>query len=131
MSGTPYPQTRNSGHWDEDRIFSHDPEIDETVRKYFRNHDKCPHGDKDAIFALELHMFKSRNVLIKDRRGELVAGLRSSMKIKISSVYRWIGMIFSPSDSWGILHTGENRILSREDTTLIDAGEYLVIGDSE
>jgi hypothetical protein len=131
MSGTPYPQTRNSGRWDEEFIFSQDIEIDNTVRSYFRRHNECPHGDNDAIFPLELGMFKSRDVLIKNGSGEVIAGLRSSMNIKISSVYRWMGMIFSPPDGWSILQVGEDRVLSREDTALINSGEYLVIGNCE
>jgi hypothetical protein len=105
---------------------SRDTDIALKVVQYRREHP-CPHWDEPHYLVNELEFFKGRDITIKNYRGEVIAGLYHKIETPISSVYRWIGLVFEPSDGWLLRSIPDGECFDRESQCVMEKGEYEVL----
>jgi hypothetical protein len=131
MAGTPLHTSVEKLYKSEKDGISADPEVARAIFQYYEQHPECQHWDERCYLHDEILFFRSRDVLIHNSRGEIIAGIRHNMKVPISNIYRWIGMVFTPSNGWNILQLPDRKVLDRESVTKIAKGHYLVTGCGE
>jgi hypothetical protein len=127
-SSTSHASETCESETDEAEEISSDLEIGRAVLAFMKQQPKCKHEDESAFLTRELDHFKSQDVLIKDSEANILAGLLYETRASISSVYRWMAMIYwQPMDGWSLIHISDNYVLNRFDNNPISRGEYRVV----
>jgi hypothetical protein len=75
--------------------------------------------------------FKSRDVLIKNSLGKMLAGVPHGIDVPESSIYWWMAMVFSPENGWELHRKEDGYIVPRDSDAFIAKGELTVIDSGE
>jgi hypothetical protein len=131
-SSTSHTSETDESETDEAEEICSDLEIGRAVLAFKQQQQpKCEHEDEYGFLTRELSHFKSRDVLIKDLEGNILAGLSYETRASISSVYHWMALIFQPADGWSLIRIFDDYVLNRFDNNLISRGEYRIVDSGE
>jgi hypothetical protein len=102
-------------------------ESGQALVRFNRTHHWCPHEDECGYLGADLRYFRSRDVLIKNSRGEILAGIPEFHESSNSTIYRWMAMVYRPTDGWELRRVSDGLVISRSGNILLTKGDYIPI----
>jgi hypothetical protein len=95
--------------------------------RFNRAHHWCPHEDEGCYFDADLHYFASRDVLITNSRGQTLAGVPEFHETAASNIYRWMAIVYRPTDGWELRRVSDGLIIPRSEHLPLIKGDYIPV----